>query len=207
MMEDAYSEVERNPATLKIIDWWPMKFSALLVIAIVIVSHPVQAATSSKDQKFTGTYEFIICKGACSFSDRGNVFATAVVVFFDSVITASDRERIDPFYNYDPSDVRACYAVSRKMQAHSYVGINNKTGVAPWKLDGHTVQFDLFHSSDAGYVVEVNRTGDLLIGTGKSWGAGAGAPPSAYAPDPVLSRMFEPPPMSPSASAPTSSST
>ncbi len=181
-----------------------MKFSALLVIAIVIVSHPVQAATSSKDQKFTGTYEFIICKGACSFSDRGNVFATAVVVFFDSVITASDRERIDPFYNYDPSDVRACYAVSRKMQAHSYVGINNKTGVAPWKLDGHTVQFDLFHSPDAGYVVEVNRTGDLLIGTGKSWGAGAGAPPSDYGPDTVIGRRMGPPDMSACASAPTS---
>lgn len=181
-----------------------MKLSALPVLAIAIFSFAVQAADPSKDQKVTGTYEFIICKGACSFSDRGNVFATAVVVFFDGVITRSDQERIDPFYHYAPSDVRACYAVNRKVQAQSYAGINNKTGVSPWKLDGYTIQFDLFHSADAGYVVAVDRTGDLLTGTGKSWGAGMGAPPPDYGPDTVIGRRLGPPDMSACASAPTS---
>jgi hypothetical protein len=95
-----------------------MKISALPVFAIAIFGYAVQAADSNRDPAISGTYEFIVCKGACSFSDRGNVFATAVVVFFDGVMTPSDQERIDP-YHYDPIDVRACYVVSRKPQAQS----------------------------------------------------------------------------------------
>lgn len=81
------------------IDWWPMKISALPVLAIAIFSYAVQAANSSKDQKVTGTYEFIICKGACSFSDRGNVFATAVVVFFDGMMTQNRVEMVSSLAN------------------------------------------------------------------------------------------------------------
>jgi hypothetical protein len=168
-----------------------MKFSAIPIVAIAILSYTVQAADSGKDQAITGTYEFIICKGACTFSDRGNVFATAVVAFFDGPITWSDRQRIKPIYRYDPSDVRACYAVSRKVQVKSYLGIQ-KTGVSEWKFDGHTLQFMLFHSADAGYVVEVDRTGDLLIGTGKSWGVGGGAAPPGYGTDTAIGRRLGP---------------
>jgi len=172
-----------------------MNVNALLLSLIAMVSCAVQASDVDKDSEVTGTYEFIFCKGTCSFADRGNAFATAVVVLFDGVISQEDTERIDPFYNYDPSEVRACYAVDRQVHAQSYLGIS-KTGVSPWELSDHTIQFDLFHSPDAGYVVEVDRTGDVLTGTGKSWGAGMGAPPAEYGPDRVVGRRLGPPKIS-----------
>jgi hypothetical protein len=181
-----------------------MKRSTLSVLAIAAFSFAMQTGGASKDRKIAGTYELIICKGACSFANRANAFATAVVVLFDDVMARADRERIAPFYNYDASDVRACYAVDRKVQAPSYVGINNKIGVSPWKLDGNTIQFELFHSPDAGYAVVVNRTGHLLTGTGRSWGAGMGAPPHDYGPDTIVGRRLGPPDMAACASAPTS---
>src|ERR1700693_2679700 len=136
-------------ASLNVVNWWPMKYSPLPFLAIAIFSCGAHAVHQSNDQRVTGTYEFIICKGACSFSDRANVFATAVVVLFDTVISRAEKERIDPIYHSDPNDVRACYAVIRKVQAPSYVGINNKTGLSPWNLNGKTLQFELFHGIDA----------------------------------------------------------
>lgn len=168
-----------------------MKIKVLPLLVIAMVSCAVQASDVNKGREVTGTYEFIICKGACSFSDRGNVFATAVVVFFDRVISRRDKERIDPYYHYDPSD-RACYAVDLKVHAQSYVGAQ-KTGISPWKLIGQTIEFDLFHSADAGYVVDVDRTGDVFTGTGISQGAGVGAPPPEYGPDTVVGRRLGPP--------------
>jgi hypothetical protein len=102
-----------------------LNIKALPLLVIAMVSCAVQASDVNKGREVTGTYEFIICKGACSFSDRRNVFATAVVVFFDGVISRRDKECIDPYYHYDPSD-RACYAVDLKVHAQSYVG-GNKT--------------------------------------------------------------------------------
>jgi hypothetical protein len=179
-----------------------MKLSVPSLLAFAMSSHTVQAADPSDDNRDTGTYEFIICKGACSFSDRGNAFATAVVVLFDGVISRPDQERIEPYHSHDPSEVRACYTIERQAEARSYLGIK-KTGITAWTLNGHTIQFDLFRSTDAGYVVEIDRTSGLLTGTGKSWGAGMGAPPVDYGPDTFVGRRLGPPDISACRSTPT----
>ena len=187
--------IESTTQSPTLVARWPMNVNALSLFLIATVSCAVQASDVNKDSAVTGTYEFIICKGTCSFSDRGNVFATAVVVFFDGVINRKDKERIDPYSHYDPSDVRACYMVDVKAHAQSYLGIN-KFGVSPWNLNGKTLQFDLFHGIDAGYVVEVDRTGDVFTGIGISQGAGMGAPPPEYVPDTVVGRRLGSPKIS-----------
>lgn len=169
-----------------------MKTIALLLLSIVTLGFSVQAADTSEHGKVAGTYEIIICKSNCSFSDPSNVFATTVVVLFDRAMSQEDMSRLDPFYHYDPSDVRACYAVDLKAHAQSYVGIN-KTGVSPWELTGNKIRFDLFHSPDAGYAVDIEHTGELMTGTGRSWGAGMGAPPPDFGPDVIVGRRLGPP--------------
>lgn len=124
-----------------------------------------------------GTYELLICKRACSFAHRRDVFATAILVLYDSAIPQKEVDRIEPTYLYDPLKANACYAVKRNVEAQSYASAS-EVGVSSWRRSERTIQFLLFHSPDAGYSVELKRTGDLLIGTGRSWGVGMGAPPA-----------------------------
>src|ERR1700716_1597243 len=94
--------IERNTPSPTLVAWWQMNLKVLQLFVIAMVSSAVQASDVNMGRKVTGTYEFIICKGACSFSDRGNAFATAVVVLFDGVISRKDRVRIGPNYRYGP---------------------------------------------------------------------------------------------------------
>jgi hypothetical protein len=160
----------------------------------LMISAAAQSADVGKVDHVAGTYELIICKSACSFSKPENAFATLVVVLFDRVMTQKDMDRIDPYYHFDPG-VNACYAFSRKAQAQSYAVISEK-GVSPWLSSDHKIRFALFRSPDAGYAVELERTGDSLAGTGRSWGAGMGAPPPEYTHDTVVGRRVGPPDIS-----------
>jgi hypothetical protein len=169
-----------------------MKLSVLALLAVAVVGCAGLSAHADTVSQVAGTYEIIICKRACSFSDRENVIATAALVLFDHVMTLEEWSRIDPNYNYDTRDSNACYTVSRKDGAQTYAGVSKK-GISPWVLNGDTIEFNLFRSPDAGYSVEVNQTGNLLAGTGKSWGAGMGAPPKEYGPDIIVARRLGPP--------------
>jgi hypothetical protein len=123
------------------------------------------------------------------------VFAKAVIVLLDHAMAQKDVERMKPSAYFGDQPVRACYVVKRDFEAQSYAGIE-ETGVTAWLITGHTLEFELFRSPDAGYSVEVERTGDLLAGTGRSWGAGMGAPPPEYGPDLVFGRRRGPPDIS-----------
>jgi len=87
-----------------------MKRLEIYALALTVFGHSVQAADLIREHNIPGTYELVICKGDCSFSNRTTVFATAVVVLFEDVMAQADQERIDP-YHYDTGDVRACYVV------------------------------------------------------------------------------------------------
>lgn len=168
---------------------WPSL--AFVPIGLLVgATAAAQAADLGRVGPIAGTYELIICKGTCSFSDSRNVFATVVVVLFEDVMAQEDVERIDPSYHSDPPNT--CFVIKRKVNAQSYAGIKDK-GVSPWLLRGDAIEFDLFHSPDAGYAVEIERRGNLLTGTGRSWGAGMGAPPPEYTPDIVVGRRVGPP--------------
>ena len=159
-----------------------------------MIGAAAQSADINNVGQAAGTYELIICKSACSFSKPENAFATVSVVLFDRAMTQKDMNRIDQYHHYDPG-TNACYAFKRKVQAQSYAGIEEK-GVSLWHLSDHKIWFDLFHSPDAGYVVELKRTGDSLVGTGTSGGVGGGAPPPEYTSDMVAGRRVGPPDIS-----------
>jgi hypothetical protein len=160
----------------------------------VVIGATAQPAEVSKADHVSGTYELLLCKRANStgsFSHPENAFATVVVVLFDAMIARKDVDRIsiDPYHDDRPN---ACYAFKRKVHAQSYAGISER-GVSSWLLRGKTIEFDLFRSPDAGYAVEIQRSGGLLTGTGRSSGVGAGAPPRGHTLDTIVGRRVGPP--------------
>jgi hypothetical protein len=174
--------------------WFEVWCGTVLAATTSVISAAAQSADMNDLDQAAGTYELIICKSACSFSKPENGFATVAVVLFDRAMTQKDINRIDPYQRYDPG-ANACYAFKRKLQAQSYAGID-KRGTSSWLLSDQKIRFNLLRSPDASYVVELKRTGDSLVGTGRSAGVGGGAPPAEYTPDTVVGRRVGPPDIS-----------
>ena len=153
------------------------------LFALAVMGSAAQFAVG-KDRGVAGTYELLICKSECSFSERGNVVQTAVIVIFDRAMKRKDVERIDPTYldfRYDPA--RACYLLTYPNRQTS--------GVTSWILSKQTLSFSLMHSPDSWYSVRVERNGDSLRGTGNFWTAGV-APPPGYRADTIVGKRRGP---------------
>lgn len=162
-----------------------MKIETLALFFAAVVSGAAQSAEASKDQGVAGTYELLICKGRCSFTERGNVLRTAVIVLFGRAMKRKDVETLDPAYldfRYDKA--KACYVLTYPNRQSS--------GVTAWLLDRKTLSFTLVRSKDSWYSVRVERKGDLLSGVGNFWSAGV-APPPGFTPDTVVGRRRGPP--------------
>jgi hypothetical protein len=154
------------------------------LLSLLILTCSAAQSARSKDRAIAGTYELIICKGQCSFTERGNVLRTAIIVFFDRVMKRQDVERIDSTYHdfkYDPA--KACYILTNPNRQTS--------GVTSWTLNGKTLSFSLMRSPDSWYSVRVERNGDLLKGVGNFWSAGV-APPAGFVPDTIVGRRRGP---------------
>jgi hypothetical protein len=138
-----------------------------------------------KDRGVAGTYELLICKASpCSFSARGNVLRTAVIVIFNRAMVRKDVERIDSAYHDFKNDpAKACYILSYPDR--------QTAGVTSWTLSGQTLSFSLMHSPNSWYSVRVERKGDWLSGLGNFWSAGV-VPPPGYIPDTIVGRRLGP---------------
>jgi hypothetical protein len=156
----------------------------LLFCCVMAMMAGAAHSAQSKVRGIAGTYDLLICKGECSFSERSNVVRTAVVVIFDHEMRREEVERIDATYlNFRYDKAKACYMLAYPNRQTS--------GVTSWTLDGKTLSFSLMHSPDSWYSVRVERTGDMLRGTGNFWTAGV-APPPGYAPDRILGKRRGP---------------
>jgi hypothetical protein len=168
----------------------------LAIVALCGAAHP---ANASPVDEVAGTYELLICKSACSFSDPHNAFTRATVVLLDHALTRGERELIDP--DYHPPDrasapvprrppefeMRGCFSLKHLAKAQSFAQIKT-TGATPWQFKDGTLRFELYRSPDAGYFVELERKGRLLGGKGVSFGAGVANP--GYSDDVVVGRRL-----------------
>lgn len=153
----------------------------LLVLVFAVAAGAAQSAVS-KDRGMAGVYELLICKGPCSFSERGNVLRAGVIVLFERVMKRKDVERIDSAYHDFKNDPpKACYTLTYPNRRTS--------GVTSWTLEGKTLSFTLMRSKDSLYSVRVERNGDLLRGVGNFWSA---APPPGFIPDTIVGRRRGP---------------
>lgn len=152
----------------------------LLVLVFAVAAGAAQSAMG-KDQGVAGVYELLICKGPCSFSERGNVLRTGVIVLFGRAMRRKDVDRIDSAHHDFKNDPpKACYTLTYP---------NRQTfGVTSWTLVGKTLSF-LMRSKDSLYAVRVERNGDMLKGVGNVWSA---APPPGFVPDTIVGRRRGP---------------
>jgi hypothetical protein len=161
-----------------------LKIQPLVLLTLAVVGGAAQSAGVSKDRGVAGTYELLICKGPCSFTERGNVLRTAVIVLFDRAMRRNDVARIDSTYlDFRYDNAKACYLLTYPNRRAS--------GVTAWMLDRKTLSFTLMHSPDSWYSVRVERKGDLLSGVGNFWSAGV-APPPNFIPDTIVGRRRGP---------------
>jgi hypothetical protein len=167
-----------------------MRLSVPALLAVAVDGCTVQSKNVGTVSQVAGAYELIICNRACSFSNRESVFATARVMLFDRVLTLEEMKRINPVF-IDTHDVKAYYEVNAQAGAQSY--LRTGANIGTWEANGSTLRFNLFRSPDAGYAVAVERAGNLLRGSGQSWGFGMSAPPKEYGPDVVVGRRVGPP--------------
>jgi len=170
------------------------------LLAIVALCGTAHLANASPADEVAGTYELLICKNACSFSDPQNAFTRATVVLHDRPLTREERELIDP--DYRPPDrastpvpprplefqLRGCFSLKHLAKAQSFVQIKT-TGATPWQFKDGTLRFELYRSPDAAYLVELERKGGLLVGRGVSFGAGVANP--GYSHDVVVGRRLK----------------
>jgi hypothetical protein len=156
----------------------------LRVLCVMAALAGAAQSVESKDRGVAGTYDLLICKGPCSFTERANVLGTGVIVLFEHALKGKDVERIDSTYlhfKYDKAN--ACYVLSYP---------NEVPGVTAWMLDGKTLSFVLMRSKDSWYSVRVERKGDALSGVGNFWSAGV-APPPGFVADTLIGKRRGPP--------------
>jgi hypothetical protein len=160
-----------------------LKIEPPVLLAMIVLCGAAQSA-QSKDLGLAGTYELLMCKGECSFSERANVLRTAVIVILDRAIKRKDAERIDSTYHdLKSTEAKACYTLKYPDRQVS--------GVTAWSLDRKTISFTLVRSKDSWYSVRVERNGDVLRGVGNFWSAGV-APPPGFIPDTIVGRRRGP---------------
>lgn len=154
-----------------------------LCLCMMMVLAGAAQSVESKDRAIAGTYELLICKGPCSFAERGNVLRTGVIVLFDRAIKREDVARMDPTYDFRQDKANGCYVLTYP--------IPHASGATAWSLDRKTLSFILMRSKDSWYSVRVERNGDVLSGVGNFWSAGV-APPPGFVPDTVVGQRRGP---------------
>ena len=161
----------------------------LLILAAAATANPATVEANSAQP--AGSYEILICKSACSFSDRTNVVVDGLIVLMAPALTPSENQDLHahgfrPVYQEDDPP-NACFVLHTIVQRRTYAGIE-PMGVTSWSLNGSMLRIDLYASSDAGYVANLSLHGERLEGAGSSWGLGAAKPD--LGPDTVVGRRI-----------------
>lgn len=145
--------------------------------SLVPFALPSPAATGAPGDTIAGTYDILICTGACSFDRQENAAVKGRLVLFADKLGKADLQRFDEnrFSNHFDEPINGCFTLETVRKTSIYAGAE-KIGVTSWSRQGGEYRFSLFHSPDAGYEASVARTTTGLSGSGASWGAGAAAP-------------------------------
>jgi hypothetical protein len=125
-------------------------------------------ATSASSAEVHGyqvpaTYQLSICRSGCSAYDARSAFSKVVVVL--SMRPLADKELHAPG--------KGCYYVTNVRPSDSYVQMQ-AAGETQWTIENGKLEFALFRSPHAAYLVELemNEAGNEVRGVGRSTGTG-----------------------------------
>jgi hypothetical protein len=116
-----------------------------------------------------GNYQLLVCREGCGGGDTSRAYIVGTLVLGDTSIHS--RRGI----SLADGSSNGCFQLERiKEMKDSYAGIMRGARVR-WKrvAQSDSITFPLYRSPDAGYEVQLVRSGDTFKGTGRSWGAGA----------------------------------
>jgi hypothetical protein len=148
-----------------------------------------------------GTYDILICKGACTFTSTSNVLVRGSLILeaqsFQPPYPPQDAP--PPFgWSFGPRDLflrnggaaNACFVLETLERNQTYAGLI-PIGFPAWSQVANTVVFKLYGSPDADHKANVTLTEEGFRGTGSS-GGGVAAPPSSWTPDVIIGRRTGP---------------
>ena len=151
--------------------------AALFMLAAAITATP--AVSDANHAKPAGTYEVLICKGACSFTERANVVVKGVLVWMPAAFTSTEVTELRTHgferVHYSDGEPNACFVLRTVVKDRTYAGLV-RTGITSWSLNGSNLWIDFYTSPDAGYVATVRFTGERLEGEGDSLGGAEDEP-------------------------------
>jgi hypothetical protein len=164
------------------------------VAALFAAFLSVSVIDAHSASRMVGSYEVLVCKTDCAFGDVQPAASLGMVVLFDASLSKKDVDDIDPSHFGAPGEaLRACFSGFQYEKAETFA-FGKQRGVSAWEFKGNKLTFELFRSIDAGYEAVLKPDGEVLRGTGSSWGAGVAAP--GYGPDVIVARRVGPPDIS-----------
>jgi hypothetical protein len=164
------------------------------IIALVGTVYAADGATSPCEGDVAGSYDLLVCKGACDFSSPKNVLVRGFVILEAEEFSTSEiMEPIRQVFGFGYSfaqDPRGCFVLETLEQNRTYAGII-PIGFTAWSWQDRSITFELYASPDAFYTTWVKLTKEGFSGQGASSGVGAAAP--GWSPDIVIGRRIGPP--------------
>ncbi len=161
-----------------------------ILLAVAASSRGAMADDNPKDLP-DGTYEILICDGACTFDETGNAFIGGLVVMLPRPLGQADMERLDSGYSavLERGPANACFRLNLLPGRKSRGYVSTRwPELTRWTYrDGH-VEVSLARSPDSGYIATLTPSGSELAGTGSSWGAGVAEPKEPHVDHVVLRR-------------------
>ena len=126
-----------------------------------------------------GNYAILVCRDGCNQRDSTRAYLAGTLVLAEPAAIGAMMTAVVPTYrggditDIDGHSIDGCFSVTlRQRQDDSYAGIA-PWGLFAWREDkSGEFRFSLYRSPDAGYTVKARASGDLLTGSGESWGVG-----------------------------------
>jgi len=146
-------------------------------------------ANAHPSQQLQGTYDVLVCKGPCDFSDDANVLVKGVLVleskpFSQEAVArlrsggfrqASAGFRVVNGHFVDLSDMNGCFVLHTLEHTSSNAHLIPK-GLTNWSIEADSLAFELYAGVDAWYVVSVAWLNGHFRGHGVSGFANLPAP-------------------------------
>ena len=138
-----------------------MRKQLFAVICLLPLAILVRVASAgSPGDAVAGTYDILICKGTCSFSELANVIVKGRLVLFADKLEKVDLNRFDEnrlSHHYPGDSIYGCFSLQTVAANSTYAGLE-KIGLTSWTLQDNQYLFSLGRSVDAGYQASVART-------------------------------------------------
>ena len=152
----------------------------LTVACTLSIVAPQASGSAALSKDIAGSYDILICDGACAFEKQTNAVFKGRLVLFANALQTVDLGRFDEnrLAHHHGEPINGCFTLNPVGKQIRNIGVE-KIGVTSWSKQDGVFRFSLFHSVDAGYAVEVQATTSGLAGTGTFWGAGVAAPKDA----------------------------